>query len=96
MGKVEDLGGGVLNPVVDTRMDKLPARALLAAARVLKEGMKYERNVPDNWRRVPAEEHLNHALRHIMLHQAGDDGEAHVAHAVARILMWAEMLSNGD
>ena len=87
---IETLPSGALNPVIDTRMDLLPPRALLAAARALKGGMKYDKR-PENWRGVPACEHLNHALRHIMLHQAHDDGEDHIGHTVSRILMWAEL-----
>ena len=89
--KVEKTETGALNPVIDTRMDKLPPKAILMAARVLKHGMKYEREIEDNWRGVPADEHLNHALRHIFQAMAGDNHEDHVAHAVARILMWAEL-----
>ena len=69
---LEILPGGAVNPVVDTRMDKIPPLALLRIGRVLKHGMKYERGRPDNWRGVPAEEHLNHALRHLALWQSGD------------------------
>lgn len=82
---------GVLNPVVDTRMDKLPAAALLAVGRMMKHGMKYEKKIDDNWRRVPAAEHLNHGLRHVFQHMAGDRSEAHVEHAVTRFLMWGEL-----
>ena len=33
MNKIERLPNGAVNPVVDTRMDKLPARAVLMAGR---------------------------------------------------------------
>lgn len=89
---VERLRGGALNPVISTRMDKLPWLALIRAAEAMKHGMKYEALTPDNWRGVPPEEHLNHALRHIALHQAGDDSEDHVGHALNRILMWGDLL----
>ena len=89
--KIETLATGAVNPVVDTRMDKLPPRALLRAGQVLKAGMKYEQDRPDNWRGVPPEEHLNHALRHVMLHAAGDTSEDHVGHVIGRILMWGEL-----
>ncbi len=91
MPKIEKLKNGASNPVIDTRLDKLPWKAVLAVGRTLKEGMKYEKELQDNWRRVPAEEHLNHALRHIANYQAGDRSEDHTGHAATRILMWAEL-----
>jgi len=89
--EVEKLVNGALNPVADTRMDKLPIHALLAAGRAMKDGMKYEIDLPDNWRLVPAEEHWNHATRHMLLYRAGDRNEPHIGHAVSRVLMWAEL-----
>jgi len=85
------LSNGAANPVIDTRMDKLPWMAVLKVGRTLKEGMKYERDIKDNWKLVPANEHLNHALRHIANYQSGDRTEDHVGHAATRILMWAEL-----
>ena len=82
---------GSIDPVIDTRMDKLPPLALLEAARALAGGMKYEEHKRNNWRGVPAEQHLNHSLRHIRLHQSGDASEPHIGHAVSRLLMWAEL-----
>lgn len=90
--KLETLPHGAVNPVVDTRMDKIPARALLRIGRVLKHGMKYEQGRPDNWRGVPPEEHLNHALRHLALWQIGDGGEDHVGHVLARMMMWGDLV----
>lgn len=59
--------------------------ATLAMAKVQAEGdAKYGK---DNWRRIPEQEHLNHALTHIALHQAGDTSEAHLAHALTRVHM---------
>ena len=82
---------GSIDPVTDTRMDKIPARALLAVGRALKHGMKYEVGRPDNWRGVPAEVHLNHAMRHIALHTTGDTSDDHIGHALTRVLMWGEL-----
>ncbi len=92
--EVETLASGAVNPVVDTRMDKIPPLALLRVGRAMKHGMKYEKARPDNWRNIPAEEHLNHALRHICLWQAGDKSEAHVDHIISRMMMWAELVND--
>jgi len=83
---------GSIDPAIDTRMDKLPPLALLAAGAALEGGMKYEKDKPDNWRGVPAKMHLNHALRHVFKFQHGDRSEDHVGHAVSRMLMWAELV----
>lgn len=93
-GAVEE-AGGVLNPTIDTRMDKLPPLALLAAGRALKAGMQYEQLRADNWRYVPAAEHLNHAMRHLALALSGDKSEEHEGHAVSRIMMWADCRLGG-
>lgn len=90
-GPVAKMPTGSVDPQTDTRMDKLPMLALLEAARALRHGMKYERAKPDNWRGVPAEAHLDHALRHIALYQSGDRSEQHVGHAISRLMMWGEL-----
>lgn len=85
-------------PPVPERMDKIPPRALLQIGRILGEGMKYEIEEAevDDWTGRPPAYHLNRALRHIALHQAGDNGEDHVGHAMARILMWGDRLAGED
>lgn len=93
--KVEGRPGGVLAPTSDTRFDKLPPLAMLAAARTFCHGMKYEKHRPDNWRQVPAWEHWDHALRHYYKHASGDRTEEHVAHVLNRVIMWAELMLAG-
>jgi hypothetical protein len=95
MIEIETLKNGARNPVIDTRMDKIPPLALLAVGRALKHGMKYEADRPDNWRGVPAHEHLNHALRHIALWQSGDTSDDHVSHILSRMMMWGELVLGG-
>lgn len=86
-------------PAVEERMDRLPFKALLRAARALGHGMAqgYETEKGDyvHWRGQWPDYHLNRALRHIALFQAGDTSEDHVDHAVSRILMWGELV-DGD
>ena len=79
-------------PAVEERMDKLPPRALLRAARAMGLGMKYESGDWAHWRTQPAEYHLNRALRHARLWQSGDRSEDHISHVISRILMWGDMV----
>lgn len=59
--------------------------AILAMAKVQAEGdAKYGR---DNWRLIPEDVHIEHALTHLILHRAGDTEEAHLAHALTRVHM---------
>ena len=80
---------------VGERMDRLPFGGLLRAARAMGHGMArgYETEEGDyvHWKSQPAAYHLNRALRHIALYQAGDTSEEHVGHAISRLLMWAEI-----
>ncbi len=82
-------------PAVDERMDKLPPRGLLWAARAMGHGMKYE-DEEAGWAdwlaRTPAH-HLNRAMRHIALYLAGDTSEDHPGHIIGRILMWGDRLA---
>jgi hypothetical protein len=52
---------------------------------VLKEGA--EKYKPNNWRLIPQEEHLNHALIHIVAAIAGDGQDEHIDHAMCRLMM---------
>lgn len=70
------------------RCDLLPARAVLAIAKVLNEGSrKYGDN---NWRRIPRREHLNHALTHLFALLADDAQDDHLSHAACRLLFAME------
>lgn len=54
-------------------------------ARVLKEGAeKYEAN---NWRLIPAESHLSHAIAHLLAYANGDKQDDHIPHAMCRLMM---------
>lgn len=46
-----------------------------------------DRYAPNNWRLIPQEEHINHALIHIIAHLAGDTQDAHIDHALCRLMM---------
>jgi len=45
----------------------------------------------DNWRGLPKEEMVNHAIRHLVLWMAGDRSEPHAAHAAANCLMLVDL-----
>ena len=58
---------------------------IIRIARVLKEGAsKYQAN---NWRLIPEEEHLNHAMIHVMAAELGDTQDNHLDHALCRLMM---------
>lgn len=82
---------------VPERMDLLPFRGLLLAARAMGHGVAQGYETEDgeyvHWRTQQAGYHLNRALRHIALYQAGDTSEEHVGHALNRLLMWGELVT---
>lgn len=58
---------------------------IIRIARVLKEGAsKYQAN---NWRLIPEEEHLNHAMIHLLAAEMGDTQDNHLDHALCRLMM---------
>lgn len=69
-------------------MDELKIEELqqiISIAKVLQYGAsRYKAN---NWRLIPQEEHINHALIHIIAHLAGDTQDEHIDHALCRLMM---------
>lgn len=62
-----------------------PIETITAIARVLQYGAsRYKAN---NWRLIPQEEHINHALIHIIAHLMGDTQDEHIDHALCRLMM---------
>lgn len=91
LGKNDKLTEDGTATAVSYRFDLIPPESLLAVAQVMHEGAEkgYEK---DGWRRLTTEDHLNHAMGHIMAHLDGEEEEDHVAHAAARLLMaWATL-----
>ena len=68
------------------------ARVLLEVGRVLHHGeTRYGR---DNWRGIPARQHVRHALAHCLGHIAGDRSEGehgHLLRAICRVLLAIEV-----
>lgn len=59
--------------------------ALLQIAKTLEEGAS--RYKPNNWRLIPEEDHLNHALIHLYALEEGDTQDDHLGHFLTRIMM---------
>lgn len=60
-------------------------KQMVRIAQVLEIGAsRYE---PNNWRLIPQEEHINHALIHIIAHLSGDTQDEHLDHALCRLMM---------
>lgn len=68
-------------PYSFTSIDPL---ALLQVAQIQRGGDdKYGK---DNWRLLPVETHINHALSHLFGYLAGDSSDDHLGHAAVRTL----------
>lgn len=58
---------------------------LLMIARTMEYGIgRYKLN---NWRLIPEEDHLNHALTHLFMAEIGNTDDDHIAHFYTRIMM---------
>lgn len=60
-------------------------KILLRIGTVLEEGA--ERYEPNNWRLIPQESHINHALIHLLASAMGDTQDNHLDHALCRLMM---------
>ena len=76
------------------RLDCLPPLAILAVGAVLKHGA--EKYGDKNWHKIPVNEHVNHALAHIMAHLEGDKGDTHLSHAACRLLFALDLAERGS
>lgn len=59
--------------------------ALIQIAKVLEYGAS--RYKPNNWRLIPEEDHLNHALIHLYALETGDTQDDHLGHFLTRLMM---------
>jgi hypothetical protein len=67
------------------RCDLLDGPAILRLAAVLKYGA--DKYAPNNWRGIPTNDHINHALVHIFAYLAGDTQDDHLGHFLCRAMM---------
>lgn len=80
--KVETNNAGGSQSFIGSALTEFPARVLLAVGRVFYVGRK--RYGADNWKLIPVNEHLDHALRHIgnfLLRRTPGD----LVHAICRL-----------
>lgn len=82
-GTVVGRDGGAQSDLAGLSPTLVPPEALLALSWVVGQGSKkYARG---NWRAIPENEHLDHALTHIYLHMSGDRSERHLWNALTRV-----------
>jgi hypothetical protein len=76
---------GATQSDIPYRCDLLDGRAILAMAKVLSQGAnKYGVN---NWRSIPCNEHINHAMAHVFAFLGNDKQDDHLEHAFCRMMM---------
>ena len=75
--------GVLLHRAIDMLADK--AISLVEISKILQYGA--ERYAPNNWRLIPREDHINHALVHLVSELAGDKQDDHIPHAMCRLMM---------
>lgn len=73
------------------RFDLIDPEAALVLAQVLHEGAEVYGEGQDNWRRIPVNDHLNHAVAHVYRHLGGDTSEDHLGHAFCRLMFAVAM-----
>lgn len=77
-------GKSVLTFAIDELETEI-AQQVIRISKVLQFGAdKYKAN---NWRLIPQEEHINHALIHLIAALAGDTQDDHIDHALCRLMM---------
>ena len=83
--EIVTLPNGAKQSKVQERFDLLDGKAMFRLAGVI--GYGAERYGPNNWRGIPLEDHINHALMHLFAYLAGDTQDDHLGHALCRLHM---------
>lgn len=71
---------------------------MFAAAETAKYGAeKYSETLQNrNYKRISAEEHINHAIQHLYAFLAGDESDDHLSHAILRAMFAYEVNHEQD
>lgn len=79
------MDGTISQDTLYAAMKKMYPGAILRIAKTLEYGVgRYSRN---NWRLIPTNDHINHALIHLYADSIGDKQDDHLDHALTRIMM---------
>lgn len=79
---------------IEGRFDLIPPVAMLELAKIMAYGAR--RYAPNNWRKIPLDDHVNHMLMHLFAYVAGDRQDDHLGHALARAAMAVEISKLGE
>jgi len=84
----------ILQAIEDMNDDAEELNPLLVIGKVLQYGA--DRYEPNNWRLIPQESHINHALIHYVAYLMGDTQDDHIDHCMCRLMMaYATEVSEG-
>src|SRR5439155_8648596 len=84
---VTNAAGGKQSKTVG-RFDLMGGKALMRVAKVLEYGAG--RYSPNNWRKIPYESHINHAIQHLAALLDDNKEDDHLGHAFCRLMMAIE------
>lgn len=75
----------------------IPVSSILAAAEVCAYGAKkYGETIGNrNYTKIPAAEHINHAIAHMYAYLAGDRTDDHLGHAIVRAMFAYDTAQKG-